>query len=359
MDYMRLGSEPIEGDNPAGSDCRYGPEFERLQAEIDKLSSPTASGKVDWATVVKTAAEILQKQSKDLTVASYLAVGLLRTQKIDGLDQGVQVLSDLVQTHWDKLFPSKKRMRGRQGAFAWWLEKSEEVLQKIKVDPLPAEQIERIQTNLKTLDAQLLEKMPDPPLLRPVQRSIERLPVQKAEEPPSAKPEPAETENGSKSTSDTPSKPATPPGRPEPAAAPATLESDQDARKSIDAALQQLRRTSFYMLQQNLKNPMPYRYRRLASWANLEIIPPNTDGATQLPPPSPQALSELHALRDEANWPALILNAEQKVSQYIFWFDLSCLVAEGLKNLGPEYKKALLAVSQETACLLQRFSRTR
>ena len=48
MDIHSLGKEPIQQDQPAGLDVRYEPEFEQLQAEIDKLSMPSASGGTDW-----------------------------------------------------------------------------------------------------------------------------------------------------------------------------------------------------------------------------------------------------------------------------------------------------------------------
>ena len=44
MDLLSLGKEPISADQPTGSDVRYEPEFEELQAEIDKMSNPAASG---------------------------------------------------------------------------------------------------------------------------------------------------------------------------------------------------------------------------------------------------------------------------------------------------------------------------
>ena len=43
MDMWSLGISPINADQPTGADARYEPEFDKLQAEIDKLSSPTAS----------------------------------------------------------------------------------------------------------------------------------------------------------------------------------------------------------------------------------------------------------------------------------------------------------------------------
>ena len=55
-------------------------------------------------------------------MASYLAAGLVITEKVNGLDSGLQVIRDLVETYWDKLYPAKKRMRGRLGALTWWLE---------------------------------------------------------------------------------------------------------------------------------------------------------------------------------------------------------------------------------------------
>jgi type VI secretion system protein VasJ len=345
MEYANLGKEPIAGDNPAGSDCRYEPDFERLQAEIDKLSSPTAVGKVDWDGVVKKAAHILQAQSKDITVAAYLAVGLLRTQQINGLNLGIQVLGDLVQAHWDGLYPSKKRMRGRRAAINWWLEKTEDALQQIKIDPLPARQIERVRTNLGILDRELVDKLPDPPPLLPVQRLVERLPVRQENAPEIVIPE----------ASPVITAPATAPTPARKAPVPATISNDQEARKGIASALHELRQASHFMLQQDIKDPMAYRYRRLAAWAGLEVSPPHTDGATQIPPPPPQLVSELNAFREAGNWSALILNAEPKVSQYIFWFDLGHLVAESLENLGPAYSPALTVVSQETAYLLQRF----
>ena len=51
MDLISLGKEPISEDKPTGEDVRYEPEFEELQGEIDKLSSPSASGTIDWEKI--------------------------------------------------------------------------------------------------------------------------------------------------------------------------------------------------------------------------------------------------------------------------------------------------------------------
>lgn len=352
MDWTTLGKAAVPGDAPAGADIKYDADFEKLQDEIDKLSSPTASGEVDWRGIVKTAADILANKSKDLTVASYLAVGLIITRQVEGLDGGVQVLKDMVETHWDHLFPPKKRMRGRMGALAWWLEKSEAELAKLQVKALPAEQVQRIKDNLSQLNSLLGEKMPDAPLLRPIERVVERWPVEKAAEPAKPEQEAATTADAAAEPGKAPPKPAAKPAAA--AEAPETLGSVQDARRAIDSAMQKTRQASFFLLQNDLKDPLAYRYRRMASWAKLQDPPPSTDGATQIVPPAPQVIEQLVQLKDEGNWPALIQNAEQKLSQYVFWFDLNRYVAEGLSELGAGHQKALAAVCQETAAFVQR-----
>ena len=116
MELSSLGKDPIQPDQPAGSDVRYEPEYEKLQAEIDKLSLPSASAGIDWKKVSDLATSILAHKSKDLLVASYLAVSQVHMRHIEGLADGLVVIHDLITTYWDGLFPPKKRMRGRVGA---------------------------------------------------------------------------------------------------------------------------------------------------------------------------------------------------------------------------------------------------
>ena len=70
MEIVELGNTPISTDLPSGEDVRYEPEYEALQSEIDKLSSPTSQGATDWDKVVGLATTILAEKSKDLLVAS-------------------------------------------------------------------------------------------------------------------------------------------------------------------------------------------------------------------------------------------------------------------------------------------------
>lgn len=369
MEMNVLGQTPISDDTPAGSDIRYEPDFESLQAEIDKLSSPSADSKVDWGAVEKEAARILGEKSKDLTVACYLAVALVCNRRVEGLDLGTGILKDLLETFWDKLYPPKKRMRGRVGAINWWLERTEVELQKETPAAVDGETLDRIKDNLKGIDGILSEKMPDAPMLRSLERVVEGFPVAKAEakasatESSAAGAEPASTQQESPKQNKAAAgvktvaaQPGAGTGGGDEAAGSISgaITSPAEARKAADAGFQRLRQVSLFLLQDDMKNPLAYRYRRIASWGKLTALPPNTDGATQIQAPAPQVLSSMEEQRAEGNLTALIQNAEQKVSQLIFWFDLHRWVAEALNDLGAEYEAAALAVGQETSLLVDR-----
>ena len=111
MEASSLGVTPISEQDPAGSDIRFEPDFEALSTEVEKLSSPTAVGTVDWQRIADLSAKILETSSKDLLVACYLCIALLQTRGLGGLATGVHVLRDLLEHFWDTLFPAKKRMK--------------------------------------------------------------------------------------------------------------------------------------------------------------------------------------------------------------------------------------------------------
>jgi type VI secretion system protein VasJ len=121
MDLLSLGKDPISPDQPTGSDVRYDPEFESLQAEVDKLFSPSAVDRTDWKKVNDISIDILSTKSKDLLVACYLAVSQAHINQISGLADGLTIINDMVTVYWDALFPPKKRMRGRLGAIEFWI----------------------------------------------------------------------------------------------------------------------------------------------------------------------------------------------------------------------------------------------
>jgi type VI secretion system protein VasJ len=348
MDLLLLGKEGIDQKSPTGTDIRYEPEFDELQAEIDKLSSPTSSGSFDWQKIIKISTAILAGKSKDLLVASYLAVALIHTRKIDGLSVGLQIYGDLLESFWEDLFPPRKRLRGRIGAIEWWLEKSASVLERLKPDPLPPEKIEELKEALGRVDRLLKDYLDEPPSVRGIERFLDKIPgtVEKTPAPETPKEE-GQKDSGARPQPQQVKQPVSP--------EPESIASDEDAQKVFRFGLQNIRNAARHLRKSNIGNPVPYRWTRFIAWASLASLPPATDGKTMIPPPDPQVLADFHNLREAGNWKALTELAETRLLQSVFWLDLNRFSWEGLGNMGDQYQETQNAIGQETALLLHRF----
>lgn len=352
MDLSLLGKEPISAENPTGSDVRYEQEFDELQAEIDKLSSPSASGGVDWEKVSTISSKILAQKSKDLLIASYMAVAQIHIAKIEGLEIGLRVIHDLLEQFWDNLFPEKKRMRGRVAAIEWWLEKSEAALHLIEQEPLSAEKIEEYRKCLQDIDALLQGYLSEAPLLRPLERFLDTVPIKDEKKLESETLAPstdrAEAPSPPKTVTDT-GKPSRPPKMEQ-------IASASDAERILRDALQTVRLVANHLQKEDLSNPQGYRWRRMAGWCMIQALPPETDGRTQIPPPLNHDTFRNHLAgqRDKGNWEALVRETEEKFQGALLWLDLNRFIAETLTGLGDKYQEAHDAVCRETAYLVYR-----
>jgi len=124
-----LGNDPIPGDKPAGGNARYEPEFEQLEGEISKLGNPSG-GEIRWSEVVSLSKTILSEKSKDLLVGSYFAYGMLMQQGYQGLVEGLKAINGMCQAHWDGMFPEVRRMKARESALDWLIDRVTAHLEK-------------------------------------------------------------------------------------------------------------------------------------------------------------------------------------------------------------------------------------
>lgn len=349
MDMLSLGTIPINADQPSGSDTRYEPEFDKLQAEIDKLSSPTASSGVDWKKVSTLSSEILKDKSKDILVAGYLAVSQVYCAKVDGFLTGVHIYHDLIEHFWDDLFPAKKRMRGRIGAITWWIEKTETALKQLDQGSFSPEQMQDCLETLNKIDSLLKDYLEDSPSINPVRRSLEGFTI-KGEGNPEPAPEIPE-----------------PAGKPQPAPMPVAkseqqqpmqkaegIESEKDAGRVLRSGLQELRKVAAYFLETAPENALTYRCSRIAAWSAVEALPPSENNKTRIPPPDANIMKILHDLHAKGDWEALLNAAERRLNQFIFCLDLNRFVALSLENMGSRYRSAHDAVCRETAFFVDR-----
>jgi type VI secretion system protein ImpA len=102
---------PIEGDNPAGENLRYSQTYDDIQEarrEDDALDRGEWDREIktaDWDAVQRLAVGALTEKTKDLQIAVWLTEALIKTDGFHGLDTGLQVISGLLETFWDHLYP--------------------------------------------------------------------------------------------------------------------------------------------------------------------------------------------------------------------------------------------------------------
>jgi type VI secretion system protein VasJ len=355
MNLESLGREPISAEHPTGTDIRYDPAFEELQAEIEKLSSPSAIGGLDWAKVVRLASDILAQKSKDLLVASYLAVALIYTQKEKGLSIGLKIYRDLLEQFWEGLYPSKSRMRGRVGAIEWWVEKTGIALEPLEQIPFPLDQVNQFLEDLEKIDQLLSQNLDQRPAISPIRDSFKRIAalskeqvkqeVKKEVSPPPA-PEKAKEE-----VIPTVVKKVEEIRKPEIAK---EISSVEDAQRVLDYGFQSIRQAVTYLREKDLSNPKNFRWTRIIAWSRIDILPSARDGLTEIPPPVSHFSDPLLALKSSGNYEALVRSIEVGLPQCALWIDLNRFASEALIQLGEKYQKAHETICTETAFFIHR-----
>lgn len=352
MDVRLVGKRPINPDYPTGTDVRYEPEFEQLQAEIDKLSSPSAEGSIDWKRVVKLAAQILGEKSKDLLVASYLAVAQIYTDGIDGLDIGSGVYLDVLTQYWDDLYPTKKRMKGRLGAIEWWVERTKAALETLQTRTTEPKTIGHIKENLEQIEKLLVKYLDESLSLGDIRKLIDNIHIL-SEGQQAAKPE-DQTESRQQTSKPIAQK------QPQITSSVGVeeIQNNTDAQRILKSGIKRIRQAVAYLGREDRSNPRVYRWTRIAMWSEVDKLPLATDGKTRIPPPLSvsQFRSALDKLGERGDWGNLLESAESKMfeSEFVFWLDLNRYSSEALSHLGERFHNADEVVRRETAFFIYR-----
>ncbi|MEA1936204.1 MAG: type VI secretion system protein TssA [Thermodesulfobacteriota bacterium] len=343
MELIELGKTPVSQENPSGVDVRFEPEYEELQNEIEKLTSPTVEGEIDWDKVIKLGTAILSEKSKHLLVASYLSIALVYSRGLEGLEPGLVIYRGLLENFWETLFPPKKRMRGRQNAVEWWKEKILSAIKSLSpASALTEEKFDSLNENIEVIGTFLSEHMDDAPSLHQLQEGIADM--RSKTESEEGKPE---------ETSVQPEPKLTPPSEAvrQPEEGTEVL-SEQDSQKMLHNGLESLRRAATFYMQKDPSDAMSYRLTRIAAWLPVDTLPPAENGKTRIPPPMPEIKNAIKNLYQQGNFKGLLESAEARVEQFLFWLDLNRYVAEALEQLG--YGKAHETVVQETSMYARR-----
>jgi type VI secretion system protein VasJ len=332
MIYETLGITPIAPDCRAGANVRSSVLYESLTAEIEKLSSPSAPGTVDWNRVVENSAKLLGSHGKDLQVACFLAAGLTQIRGFAGCDLAFKILGDLCENFWGDMSPPAIRIKGRRAALEWWLERTAAVLEAAKPIAVAAEELKRTKDRLARLDRILKDKDPDGPSLGRLVSLLSAIPVIEERDPHSASPDRASA--------------------PRAEAAPATPDSPENDEKALERAVALIRRIAGKLLEADILNPFAYRLNRLANWAELERPAATVTGKTNIPPPLPQDRETLKTLFAGGDGEAMARFAESRLPEYPFWLDLNRASAVGLGRMGDRAEGALAEIKAAAAWLI-------
>ena len=363
MDYKTLATAPISAEEPAGTDVKYDEDFEKIEAEVAKLSSPTESGTLDWALVVKLSEEILAHKSKNLLVAVYLSYALLKQRGIPGLIDGIQVIAEMLETYWETLYPPLRRIKGRMNAIEWLLDKVSKELEKAPAIVVEQAQKDAFMADLKKIDDFLNDKVEDAPLFyNLIQLADMKL---TSAEVPSAPPEPQEAQERPQETQPesqelpTPTEDAqeeranvTPSAAAVKASPHPSAQSDDDAQHTFESMVNDLNILTGEMIAAQDYRSELFMINRAFAWLDIETLPASEEQVTMLPPPDTQERELLQKLFDAHDYSALLWAAESRITTYLFWLDLHYYVADALRSLG--FTQASDVVLQQTRYFVEK-----
>ena len=327
MNILELGKKPISKKNPAGEDVRSFSEYEILQEEIDKLSSPSASASVDWEKIGDLSQEILATKSKHLLTAMYLNHSLLVQRGLEGFADGTEVLRDLLNNFWDTLYPGTKRVRARKNAFEWWVNITTNAISNLPDAKRNIRDVKGIIKNLEVIEGFIQEHIEDAPTLNALIQTVSTL--TSSGEQPAAQSTAAQSPKVDVVSSDDPVKP-------------------------LNTGLNLLSQVVNIWIKQGTLTPQLFLINRIVAWLPVDTLPPAENGDTKIPPPESQLYSTLNNLYQETRWRDLIDTSESKMRQYLFWLDLSHYTFLALEGMGRS--EISVIVANETNNFVQRLS---
>lgn len=352
---------PITPEAPAGNDCMADPRYAAIVVEVEKLSSPSASG-TDWKKILDTGADVLTTSSKDFKLTAYVALALQVMGGVDGLCTGLSLLTGMMDRFWAAAYPRPERMRARVNLLSWWTEQAGNRLNTVaEVDQAS---FERLQASLKMFSTSMSEKFGgQAPSIAPLREGMERLRMRvtaPAAPVAPAAPAPQPAAPGESQPVAPPPAPAVPQAQQaQPVPAPAQVMAPSAPVRSLAEAGKAIQEEAANRRKASPMDPDAYRLMRVGMWLTVKLPPAEANGATKANGVDPSLRTNLETVKGNGNWAALLDLAEAASSRSVFSLDLQRFVATALKQLGPGYAPCLEAVQSEVGSLVKRLPRLR
>ena len=158
---------PISDSQPAGADLSFSSDLDAI-TEARKFDDPsldqgewlTDLKEADWEFVVKKCASLLEKSSKDLRLAVWLAEAGAKKHRMRGLAEGLRVVAGLFDQFWERgLYPESDGddHDQRVGNLSWILARVPALLREMPVT-------DGNNSRYSIVDFEVARKHPDGPL---------------------------------------------------------------------------------------------------------------------------------------------------------------------------------------------------
>ena len=354
--YAEAFIKNIDDLEPAGTDVRSLPQYETLQAEIEKLSNPHSNGSPDWPVVITLAQDLLKNSGKDILIGSYLAHALTIKNGIEGLFDGFSVIHGLIKNYWETMYPSVRRLRGRNNAVQWLVDRTESLFNEnefIFEQEYPASLIDGINKIINEIDASLASYIgEESPNFSSLKRHVQKLRshpeyTQKSQIISSEKIEFDHISDLS-SNSDKNNNINL-----------FSIDKSLISKENLDSALQDINNNintlSDFFLENEISDGRSYLFKRFSNWSEITFTPPHNDFISAVPGPLDQQIQILRSLRENKNNIDIINFTESIISTHPFWLDLNLACAEALMRSGEAYQQALHEVGCATSWFTHRF----
>jgi len=102
----------ISADSPCGENLEYDPDYLRLERDLEGTPERQIGDSIipaeepDWKKIRDQALSLLER-SRDIQVSIYLTCALVHTDGFAGLDQGLSLISGLLQKFWEQVYPQQ------------------------------------------------------------------------------------------------------------------------------------------------------------------------------------------------------------------------------------------------------------
>jgi type VI secretion system protein VasJ len=345
---------PLAGENPAGKDATFEPDFEQLKGEIDKLTS-MAGSPPNWRDIDKLASSILTEKAKDFRVVTWLALARMNQNSFSGFAEGLAVMRGLIDEYWTTMYPDAKRARARANLVSWLEDNSCAFFEQREVTSSDSDAVKACDELIAAIDSALAEKLAD---LHPgmnklkgtFRNKVRSIPAEAPAAPPPGAAPPPQQNNYSPAPSNEASAPA-----PMPTPSLPSASSPDDAIAAIRECGSAIISIAKMLRRADPAQAWPYRLQRIGNWLGVQRPPPNEANKTRLPPPSADVKKKLQAMMEQQKWMELLAAAEDATADYLFWLDLHRMVAVAMDSLGALFLGSREAVGREVTSFLQRY----